>query len=132
MICPAICPQRSNLKSQESNVNGIYFTTVIFSYLNEAAERRPQNHGYSRPCCDPSVVELRMKRMLGPFEILLTEFEFKHWGATITIAGTVMSMRPNPSKILGQSTLRKYVYVTICTGQLCQARDYVNLTSIHI
>ena len=50
----------------------------------------PKIVGIPVPCCDPSVVELCMISTLGPFQTLLREFEFKHWGATITIAGTVM------------------------------------------
>ena len=42
-------PQSRLLCSRERNVNGIHFTTVIFSYLNGAAEGRPQDRGHSRP-----------------------------------------------------------------------------------
>ena len=75
----------------------------------------PKIVGIPVPCCDPSVVELDMTSTLGPFQTLLREFEFKYWGETITIAGTVMSMLPNPSQIPGLRTLWEYVYVTTCS-----------------
>ena len=73
----------------------------------------PKIVGIPVPCCDPGVV--CMTSTLGPFQTLLSEFEFKHWGATITIAGTVISMLQNLSQIQGQRTLLKYVYETTCT-----------------
>ena len=91
----------------------------------------PKFVGIPVPCCDPSVVELCMISTLGPFQTLLREFEFKHWGATITIAGTVMPIRPNPSQIPGRRSLRKYIYVPTCTYQLRQTRDHMDLTFIH-
>ena len=80
------------------------------------------------PLCRPVALNSNsLKRV----QTLLREFEFKHWGATITIAGTVMPIRPNPSQIPGRRSLRKYIYVPTCTHQLRQTRDHIDLTFIH-
>ena len=100
--------------------------------LNGAAAKRPQNRGYSRPCCDPSVVELQIRRSLGPVQTLLREFEFKHWGATITLTGFNLS-QPGRIRVRyrRRRRLQKYVCGTTCTWQLRQTRDHENITFIN-
>jgi hypothetical protein len=76
----------------------------------------PKIVGIPVPCCDPSVVELQIRRSLGPVQTLLRQFEFKHWGATITLTGFNLS-QPGRIRVRyrRRRRLQKYVCGTTCT-----------------